>query len=419
LGPIEGHGKHGQANEADEPQKAKLSTAALPNVRLWKASLGISALLALFGFIVKIAQEQFLGISLTQWGPSELSTTAGRWLIDTVLLVCQVCIKHVSWTVVWLVVVLVSVTISLEFPQNSRVFRTSRAIVVVLAFLWLTFILMNVQLPLTTIEGWLTTSLDDRFPAVQGSNSPDSAVNGCITSDAIASNNSTSGCKSFGRIHLSSKYFQGRQLYFNQQIFLSKAADIGPCVEAHPDGLPEQLRGLASKPEEWFGAAEGAEQRLQDYYVLEVACCLGAWIVLYLQRPSSAYRFLDKAVDLAMLVVSFALLPLCTLLTPYSYGKLIGATQFTKATVQQQLGAADNGGTHFLIERSDNSISVLSLIGNVPKITVIRNDQVASMELFGKMDVLRSWNSKCWFNPIAQPPPKGPEANRAPTHGAL
>jgi hypothetical protein len=69
------------------------------------------------------------------------------------------------------------------------------------------------------------------------------------------------------------------------------------------------------------------------------------------------------------------------------------------------LGSADKGGPYFLIERSDNSISVLSLIANVPKITVIRNDQVASMELFGKMDVLKSWNSECWFNPIAQPPP--------------
>jgi hypothetical protein len=316
LGPIEGHEEHRQAKEVDEPKKAKPSTAALPDLRLWKASLGISALLALFGFIVKIAQEQFLGISLMQWGPSELSTTAGRWLIDTVLLVCQVCIKHVFWTVVWLVVVLVAVTISLEYPQDSRVFRTSRAIVVVLGFLWLTFILMNVQLPLTTIEGWLTTSLDERFPPVQGSNSSDSAFNGCITSDLTASNSATSGCKSFGRVHLSSKYFQSRQLYFNQKIFLSKAANIGPCVKAHPDGLPEQLRGLAPRPDEWFRAAEGAERGLQDYYVLEVACCLGAWIVLYLQRPSSACRFLDKVTDLAILVVSFALLPLCTLLTP-------------------------------------------------------------------------------------------------------
>jgi hypothetical protein len=316
--------------------------------------------------------------------------------------------QHPLWTMMWAIAVLAAIVISLEFEQDSMIFRVSRAVVIALAFLSLGLLLMRVQLPVTTIEDWLTTSLNDRFPSSQEGKLPNigsSLVDACIPSGTASPNPTVARCKQPGHIPLTSRYFHDKQLYFNQTIFVSKAANIGRCLTADHVGLPSQLRNLAKTPEDWPRLADDAEKTIQRDYVLEIACCLGVWIVLYMQRPSLVDDTFDRAIDVTTLFVSFFLLPFCTLLVPYSYGKLISSAQFTSATVQQKLLYPEKGGPYYLIERSDNLISVLSLDGTIPKITVIRNDQVASMELTGKVDVLKAWNDQCWFNPEASPPP--------------
>jgi len=369
-------------------QGKKEESPKVPSIRLWSAALHVVALLALFGFIVKIAQEQFLGISFIQWGPAELSTASGRWLVDTVLVTSQWCILHWAWAALWAASVLVFIAISLEFPTDSVVFRVFRCLAVITVFVALTTVFIRVQLPITTIQGWLTTELSSRFPSDE------------VKVDPIDKSPTAPAAQ---RVPLTEKFFQEKQHFFNREIFLSHSAGLAACLAKSNKGLPNAILTAASNPGEWGDVASTAEEQLQGFYVVQVILCLGGWVVFYLQKPASAGSRIENTIDILALVVSFVLLPLCTLMVPYSYGKLISPTQFARVSVQFNANDADQNLQHFLIERSDSETTLLSINATVPKAEVLRSDEIFAMDIFDKVDVLESWNDTCWFTPV--PPP--------------
>ena len=60
----------------------------------WIGALKLTALLAVAGFIGKLAVQQFLGIELEHWTAPDLSLFAGRWAMDTVNIIVERLILH-------------------------------------------------------------------------------------------------------------------------------------------------------------------------------------------------------------------------------------------------------------------------------------------------------------------------------------
>ena len=369
----------------------------LPDAKVVFTALGVTALLALAGFIVKTAQEQFLGLALTQWGASELSTTAARWLADSLLLVCQVGMQHPILAVLWCLLMFLPVILVYECSPESRLVRVARLFIIGGWVMTLLLTLIRVQLPVIPVENWLTAGLSDHF----GGGS-DLSANPCKKDDKAPSNKElkvASVCNAGTHLPQMEQSLHKRTLEYNREIFLSKAADIGRS-RCNVGMLPLAVQAQNISSEQWPERAAAAERWLQHRYVLQIGVFAGSMLALLAFAGTFGSSRLDGLAELLLAVAGFALLPLCLLFVPYSYGKILNSTVLPSATLQF---SADDHDIGWVLERTDSSTSLLTFTAKVPALSVYRNEKVQLMIVDGKEDVLRKWNASCWFDiPVQQ-----------------
>ena len=368
---------------------------AWPDIRVWMAALHIAAVLVLTGFIVKLAQEQFIGISLVEWGPADLSTLSGRWLVDSVLLSSQWALQNSGYAILLLVVTLGVVSALLQLRRLPSSLVLARASTISLICISLLTLLFKVYIPVMSLGGWLTTSLQDRFSPPPGS-----------TESRIG-----------GRVSLSADYFAGRAKELDRTVFLSRASKVdSACISRSGSVLPASIIHAADGAKgDWISVARIARSRLEGMYSTSFLICIACWIMILTQPRPSSDSVSEFVVTIGWETVTFVLLPMSTLLIPYTYGKLIGPTVFPHADVQRVLQGSRTRKDldRFMVERSDSITSFpLSKHGSHVATIELANAKRPGLPSSRFKVRVTSWKigtRDCWWQPpIVVPPMHSP-----------
>ena len=280
-------------------------------------------MLASIGFIARFAREQLLGISQGDLTTQELSYSAGRWVLGSLLLISQWITQHSVWHGFVLVVMLLPGLVALFFAAEHRFAVITRNLMTVFSACTLMFILVSYEMPTTELNGWLATSLlKDLEPTAQP------AIKTSAVSDAAAS----TVPPQIAHTSLFAREADDLQLTF----FLSKSDSIlEKCAGVRGFGLPKRLAALQLNGSPSFPQlAEDARNKLRFEYAISMLLCLYVGGTLFFQPKRTATGPVDKIFDLLRFLVAYLLLPLTCLLLPYMYGKLVDSTVFPVADLQ-------------------------------------------------------------------------------------
>jgi hypothetical protein len=340
----------------------------LEGTSAWIRALQLTAFLAAAGFIGKLALQQFLGIELGNWTALDLSIFAGRWAVETLSIILDAFFVH---PFVFGLPTLVYVSIPLAailLPTTHRLLRPIAYVSIGMALAGLVYVLLCCEIPVLTIENWLTHNLSDQLsiPVERG-------------------------------------VLAGRQATLKTILLVSKMDGVAhqngvSCSQTPPAMVMEHLK-----------AQYPVSSALTYLNLTYAACCLicaSAWLVAYFRVPFLIPQLLDKSFRIFRLLILFVLLPLATSLIPYLYGKLIYSTKFPMVSVVFSDGSSSP--EMLLLDESDKEISFLSTADTdaVPVLVqVLPRDQIKSLRRYGEKDVFNSILLKCeWIPPSLNQP---------------
>ena len=106
------------------------------------AALKLTALLAVAGFIGKLAVQQFLGIELEHWTAPDLSLFAGRWAMDTMNIVVERLIFHPYLFAIPVLLLLTPPLLSFYLPHKHPALRFTTYFSIGIAAAGLLFVLV-------------------------------------------------------------------------------------------------------------------------------------------------------------------------------------------------------------------------------------------------------------------------------------
>lgn len=352
----------------------------IPDIRAWTAALQLAAVLATVGFVARFAREQLLGISLGDWTAQDLSQFAGRFALDTVLLIFRWITEHSFLHSVVLILLLIPGFFSLYCEPNHVAARITRLATTVLSGGCLLFVLVSYEIPATALNGWLATSLSRDLESTAQTSKP--AANASPAADTAP-------------VSLMARGQDQLQLNF----FLSKSDNILLKCAATPGfQLPGRLAALQKDGQPTFPQlADTARGTLRFQYVACTLLALVVGLTFYLQPPYKPTGRLDHVADILRFLIAYLLLPLATLLVPYMYGKLVDSTVFFTADVQFEKGMPDPiPATKFVVQRSDKEVSLLYFVGGgLPHVDFYPRDKIYHFGVYQQQDVLQNWIESC------------------------
>jgi len=309
------------------------------------AALGVlqlTGVLAAFGFIVKFAREEFLGVSSGTWDATQLSSLAGGFAVDSATLLFAF-ILHLAVIVpvglCCLLVIFGEIWIKKLFPKFLWYFQVCIYAILAIA---LTAVFVKDQAPAIQLRGFLTTN-----PVRQ----PDISLE---TADYKATNN------------------------LCRLIFGSRIADHKEQKKVFPI-----LKGLRL-------TEQSARDVLNADYARSVLLCILSWIFFFAEDKTSHPKGYGRSVVFLFLVALVAV----TIMLPYCYGKLIHSTSYPMALIQYTEAdplAATTTIASFqgpLISQSDTMVQVLSFKNGLPTILYIPADRLMYLHVYASEDAL-------------------------------
>ena len=351
--------------QADTAGKKPLADAdVLEGTSTWMKALQLTAVLAVAGYIGKLAVQQLLGIELGNWTAQDLSIFAGGWAVDTTSRVLDGILAHPFAFGIPVLLYVALPTLVLTLPSSHRLQTPLTYAGIGVAAAALLVVLVWFEAPTLAIKDLLTTDLRDQFTPSKG--------------------------------NLLNKREEDLKIEFLVSKMDNVAFRYGTMCTTPGSGqvLPDQLRPYL-KPGDPVNAAISY---LNLFYASSVVVCGAAWLVLYFRPPADEPGPLDDIFRGLRLLICFVLLPICALLIPYTYGKLIYPTTFPLVSVTFSDGRSDPN--MLLMDETDKEMSLLSIRDSVPFVVEIkRREAVTVIHRYGKKDVFNLMLFKCKWMP--------------------
>jgi hypothetical protein len=327
----------------------------LKEVQGWVGALTLASLLVAVGFISRISREQFLGMPPGQWDVSSLSLSAGRCLVDSLLIPIGFLSGHPYSTAA-------GASALLCFPLAGWALRGRRSALEWFRFgllgavgLSLALVLLRYELPTVPLTNWLIAGPPE-LPC-QISTPPTGntlqllflrkTANGCATRTA--------------QVLVASKL----DYDFDNSV-------VGVLYQF--EMTPDQARDAVNR-----------------YYSVAVLICLLGWLWFLLSLPLRRLTVGDQFFSLLSTVV-FMLLVLATGFVPYMYGKLIQSTVFPEAEVSFREAAPNStqekvtSDDFAVVSKGDKSLSLVAAKPGVFRIVEVPLERVLYIHVYGTID---------------------------------
>jgi hypothetical protein len=345
---------------ADTAAKKPLADAdLLEGTSTWMKALQLTAVLAVAGYIGKISVQQLLGIELGNWRAEDLSIFAGGWAVDTVSRVLDGILSHPFAFGLPVLLYVALPTLVLSLPKSNRFLMPLTYAGIGVAAAALLVILIWFQAPTLAIKDWLTTELSQQLTSPSGG------------------------------------LLARREAEMKTRLLVSKMDGVAKqytiaCPFNPPDVLRPYLK--ANDP------AKAAGAYLDLVYASCVVICGAAWLVLYFRPPEDEPGPIDDIFRGLRLLICFVLLPLCALMIPYMYGKLIYPTTFPLVSVS--FSNEDPHKDLLLMDETDKEITLLSTKDSVPfMVQIRRRDEITEIHRFGEEDIFNVMLLQCKWDP--------------------
>lgn len=320
-------------------------------LRLFLVAIGIAGLLATIGFICSFARDDFLGIGVGVRSSYDLTSLAGTFTVQTVLVLLQQLLKHWIVTVIMLAACLLSLVHNHIASTSIFSHRIVQLGIVTGIAVVATANLFLLYLPLVNLKDALITGLETltiREPA---------GVVACGTN----------------------KYWE-------------LIIDSRRPTESSPDPISKVYSSCIERR-----GSEAARNNLHALYTYGFTFCCAGWFMLYFNRSGGQFGLISGV----LIALSIVVLGVNSLFIPYMFGKVIQPTIMPKAQVSskqpEERYAWD--GPLLIISESDKSILGLLLdkksgnshIVEIPRELVNRiNISQTSDVLQERIDIWRS-----------------------------
>jgi len=331
----------------------------LEGTSTWMKALQLTAILAVAGYIGKLAVQQLLGIELGNWTAQDLSIFAGAWAVDTGSRLIDGILGHPLAFGVPVVLYVALPAAVLSLPKGTRFVKPLTYAGIGVAAAALLVVLVWFEAPTLALKDWLTTDLKYQLGS------------------------SRSGLLGY------------READLKATLLVSKMDGVATQNRTYCPTQPSEPILHYLKPADPVAAATSY---LNLAYASSVVICGAAWLVLYFRPPADEPGMVDDIFRGLRLVICFVLLPLCALLIPYMYGKLIYPTTFPLVGVTYS--NSDSEQKTLLMDETDKEVSLLSTQDAVPFVVEIkRRDEISKIRRFGKEDVFNVMLLKCKWMP--------------------
>ena len=343
-------------NAGQEPASDK-SVLLRGGMSVWIGALKLTALLAVAGFIGKLAVQQFLGIELEHWTAPDLSLFAGRWVMDTMNIVVERLIFHPYLFGIPVLLLLLPPLLSFYLPHKHPALRFTTYSSIGIAAAGLLFVLVWCEMPTSEMNGWpiqdLNVQMTPPGPGPRAERVADlKAILLVSKMEGVAYQNGTT------------------------------------CHIPIPETIKPYLK--AAQP------VQAAQDYLNAMYAWSVVICVAAWLIFYLRAPVEEPAFIDQILTGIRIFASLILLPLASCMIPYMYGKLIYPTTFPVVTLTYTNG--ETGKAMLLMDKSDTEVTLLLTdLNDAQGIHVVqkRREDIKSMRQYKYQDLLNVMLRQC------------------------
>jgi len=346
------------AQEGTAQQPPAAASDALPGASAWLGALKFTALLAVAGFIGKLALQQFLGIELSHWSAPDLSHFAGRWAMDTLSVVMEQFLGHPILFGIPVLLLLVPPLLSFYLPRTHSALRFTTYLSVGVATVGLLFVLFWCEMPTADMIGWPTQDLRLQLDP------PGKSLRAARVSDL--------------KVTLLVSKMEGVAKQYGTY-----------CSNSVPDTLRPHLN--AALP------VQAAIDYLNALYAWSVIFCIAGWLILYLRAPVEDAALIDEIFRGIRIFACVLLLPLASCMIPYMYGKMIYPTTFPVVTLTYTNGEISK--EMLLMDDTDKDVSLLSTDGSTVFVVHHRRDDIKSMRQYGYKDLFNEILLKCNWAP--------------------
>jgi hypothetical protein len=363
-GLLSSHAAAPSPASAGQQQPSEQSELLQGGMRAWIGALKLTALLAVAGFIGKLAVQQFLGIELAHWTAPDLSLFAGRWAMDTVNIVVERLISHPFLFGIPVLLVLLPPLLSVYLPHQHPAMRFTTYSSIGIAAAGLLYVLVWCEMPTSEMNGWPIQDLNVQMappgPGLHAARVADlKAILLVSKMDGVAEHNGTY------------------------------------CNNAVPDTLKPHLK--AEYP------VQTAQNYLNAIYAWSVVICVAAFLILYLRAPVEEPALIDNIFTGIRIIASLILLPLASCMIPYMYGKLIYPTTFPVVFLTYTNG--ETGKEMLLMDKSDTEVTLLLAdLNDAQGIHVVqkRREDIKSIRKYKYQDLLNVMLRQCNWEPSPQ-----------------